>query len=89
MSGEITQVFTYVNEDHSNYVYTADVEVTCTMDEGTYDTPGSCDNEAEVLSIERMDESGNIVELRATDPEYPEIYNWAYDRGMGEDNFDL
>lgn len=89
MSREVQQTFTYVNEDHSKYVYTAEVEVTCTIDEGTWDTPGSCDNEATVLSIERMDESGSVIELTPSDPEYPEIYNWAISKGENESNFDL
>lgn len=85
---EITQVFTYVNEEHPDCCYVAEVEVTCTIVEDTWDTPGTTDNEAEVLSIERMDETGQVTVLVPSDPDYPEIHSWAYDRGMNEDNFD-
>lgn len=90
MYGErtISQTFTYVNEEHSEYVYTAEVEVTCTIVEDTWDTPGTTDNEVEVLSIERIEESGQVTVLVPSDPDYPELYSWAYDKGMVEDNFD-
>ena len=86
---EITQVFTYVNEEYPDFAFIAEVEVTCTIDEGTYDTPGSCDNEATVLSIERTDVDGRSTLMKPSDPDYPEIHSWANRKGMNEDNFDL